>query len=443
MPRAELRDIVRLAVPVIVAELGWMLMGVVDTIMAGRIGPDAIAAISLGNTTYDPLAFAAIGLLLGLDTVVSQAYGAGARHECHRWLWQALYLGAMLSPPMMLAMVSAPHLMREAGVDPSVLALAIPYVHALAWSLWPLLVYAAFRRYLQGMSVVRPVMLAVVSANVLNAVGDWLLLGPFGVAGIAWSTVVARTYMAALLITVAVLRDRDVLADVPRPDVRRLRRLLALGLPAGAQILLEIGVFATATVLVGTLGARALAAHTIALNLAATTFMVPLGISSAGAVAVGQAIGRGDPRAARRAGWLALGLGTGFMAAAAVVFFTVPDVLIRIFTTDDGVLAIGVPLMLVAALWQTSDGIQVVATGALRGSGNTRTPMLANLAAHWLVGLPAGWLLCFRAGLGVTGLWLGLSLGLTVVAVALLVAWWRTTLDVAPSPALGTRRAAA
>jgi multidrug resistance protein, MATE family len=427
-----LRQILALALPVIAAELGWMFMGVVDTIMVGPLGPAAIAAVSIGNAGYEVFALTGIGLLLGLDTLVSQSFGAQETKECNRWLWQALYLAAVISGPMMLAMSVVPAVLRGARVNASVVSLAAPYLHALTWSLPPLLIYAACRRYLQGMSVVRPVMFALISANVVNAVGNRLLIGPYGVAGVGWSTCIARVYMAAALACVAILREPDLLRRIPRPDPQRVWRLLQLGAPAAGQLLLEIGVFATATVLAGRLSAQALAAHHIAINIAATTFMVPLGVSSAAAVAVGQAIGRGDPAGARRAGWLSLALGAGFMFTAAIVLLTAPAALIGIFTRNSGILEIAVPLMFVAALFQTFDGIQVVATGVLRGAGNTRTPMLANLLAHWLLGLPAGYLLCFTFGLGVTGLWIGLSIGLIAVATLLLAAWWRIQLRPRP-----------
>ena len=434
---AELRQILALALPVVVAELGWMFMGVVDTIMVGALGPTAIAGVTIGNTAFDPIAFTGIGLLLGLDTVVSQAFGAGRRQECERWLWHAVYLGACLALPLVLVVLALPWAMRAAAVNDDVLALGVPYLHALCWSLPPLLVYAAFRRYLQGIGSVRPVMLAVVSANIVNAVGNWLFIDRFGVTGVGWSTVAARVYLVAALAFAAARRTPGLFRRMPPLEMDRIRRLLSLGVPAGAQLLLEIGVFATAAILIGSLTPDDLAAHSIALHIAATTFMVPLGISAAAAVVVGHAIGRGDSDAARRAGWHALALGGGFMLAAAVVLWTIPDALIRIFTTDPGVRAIGIPLMTVAAVWQTVDGLQVVATGALRGAGNTRAPMIANLVAHWLVGLPVGWWLCFRAGLGVTGMWIGLSLGLGGVALLLLVVWSRTSFAAGATAARG------
>jgi MATE family, multidrug efflux pump len=189
------------------------------------------------------------------------------------------------------------------------------------------------------------------------------------------------------------------------------------------QVTLEVGVFASATALAGRLAPAALAAHQIAINIASLTFMVPLGLASAGAVRVGHAVGRGDPAGASRAGWTALLFGITFMACAAASFVLAPRALIGAFTSDAGVLEVGVSLLTIAAIFQIFDGVQGVATGILRGLGDTRSPMLWNLAGHWLIGLPLGYVLCFTAGLGAVGLWWGLSTGLIICGVALLVVW--------------------
>lgn len=204
-----------------------------------------------------------------------------------------------------------------------------------------------------------------------------------------------------------------------------MRRLISLGFPAASQVTLEVGVFAAATALAGRLAPAALAAHQIAVNLASLTFMVPLGVASAGAVRVGHAIGRGDYDGAARSGWTAILFGMAFMSCAAAAFLLVPRALIGAFTSDPVVLSIGVLLLFVAAIFQLFDGVQAVSTGVLRGLGDTRTPMLWNLAGHWFIGLPLGYTLCFTAGLGVVGLWWGLSTGLIICGVALLIVWTR------------------
>jgi MATE family multidrug resistance protein len=235
--------------------------------------------------------------------------------------------------------------------------------------------------------------------------------------------------MALFLLGAIVLGERRTatgLAGTPlRPHFERVRRLLALGVPAALQLTLEVGVFAAATALIGRLDAASLAAHQIALTAASITFMVPMGVSGAGAVRVGQAVGRGDSRSAAEAGWAALALGAGFMILAGLSFVAVPRSIIAPFTRDAAVVAIGVSLLRVAAAFQLFDGIQVVATGVLRGLGDTRTPMLCNLFGHWGLGLPLAYGLCFLAGMGVVGVWIGLSAGLIAVGAVLLTVWMR------------------
>ncbi len=429
--RSDLRHIVLLALPVVAAELGWFAMSVIDTLMVGPLGPTAIAAVSIGGAVFEFPGLAAFGLLLGLDTVVSQSFGAGRRSECNNWLWNGVYLALALAAPGVLAVAALALVLSPAGVHAEIVAAAGPYIGALKWSLPPLLIYAALRRYLQAMGLVRPVMFVLLSANIVNVVGNWILIGPFGLAGVAWSTVFARIYMAAALAGIALLNDSSVARPL-RMESARLRRLIALGGPAAGQLVLEIGVFAGVTALAGRLNPRALAAHYIALNVAATTFMVPLGISSASAVVVGQAVGRKDIRGARRAGWHSIALGAGFMLAAAMLYITLPGLITGAFTTDAELLRIVIPLMYIAAIFAVFDGTQVVAIGVLRGAGDTRTPMIASLLAYWLIGLPSGYALCFTLGLGVTGLWLGMCAGLITAATLLLSGWMRLSAGAAP-----------
>jgi MATE family multidrug resistance protein len=318
----------------------------------------------------------------------------------------------------------------------------MPYLRATAWSTFPLLIYAAFRRYLQATGRVRPVMVALVSANVVNAAGNWVLvfghLGApaMGVEGSGWATTLSRLYLALALVGYTVWNERRYPSGLWRtswrPDPARLRRLLGLGLPAALHVTLEVGVFGVATALAARLDAASLAAHQVVLNVASVTFMIPFGLASAGAVRVGQALGRRDPGSAVRAGWTTLALGAGFMAAAGVVIGLAPRAILRSFTDDPGVLAAGTALMFVAAGFQLFDGVQAVTTGNLRGAGDTRTPMAAGLVAYWVLGLPVGYALAFSAGLGVVGLWLGLSLGLIATAAVLLRAWARAARAMAP-----------
>ena len=423
----------RLAIPIVLADLGWMFMGIVDTMMVGRIKPNtaaAIGAVSVGSVFFYTAAMVGGGLILGLDTLVSHAYGAGRRDECKQSLLNGLYMILPLAPVLMaLVWLSLP-LFRWFHYEPLLIREIARFTKPLVWSMPPLFVYFAFRRYLQAISRPRPVMFALVTANLVNFAGNWILIyGHFGApamgtAGSAWSTVGARTYMAAVLVLYAIYEGWPWHIS-PRPDFSCIRRLVLLGTPAAGQIIFEISVFAIAGALIGKLGEIPLAAHQIAINTVSTTYMVPLGISSAAAVRVGQALGRGDPRGAAHSGWTAIALGAGFMSCCAVVLLAIPRLIGRAYTADMTVVEASVSLLAVGAAFQLFDGIQTSVTGALRGAGDTRTPMLCHLVAYWVIGLPAGYILCFQFHRGAAGMWTGLCAALILIGIVLLWAWWR------------------
>jgi len=435
----EVRALLRLAIPVVLSELAWMLMSVVDTIMVGRLSPEAIGAVGLSSTLYYVPALAGVGLLLGLDTLVSQAFGRGDDEDCRRWLMQGIYIALAYTLPVIVFVNWLPALLPSWGTNPAVIGQTTDYLRLLNFGTPFLLIYACFRRYLQGIGVAKPVTFALVSANLVNLAGNWLLIyGKFGlphmgVRGSALSTVVARLYMAAFLVTVAVWHERkrgfSLFAHLAAPNVQRIRRILRLGGPAATQMIFEIGAFGAATVIAAELNPEALAAHQIALTIASVTYMVPLGISAAGAVAVGHAIGAGHPARARRAGYLAIAMASAFMALMAVLLIAFPHSILRIYSPDPQVLAIGVPLLALAAAFQVFDGIQTATTGALRGLGHTTEPMLINLIGYWIIGLPLGYWLCFHARLGVYGVWIGLTISLVFIASLVLLEWARKSAE--------------
>jgi MATE family multidrug resistance protein len=432
---SELIGTLRLAGPIVLAELGWMAMGNVDIMVVGRVGADAIAAVSLGTTLFYGVSICAGGILWGMDTLVAQAAGAGDLDDGRRSLIQGIWVSLFLIPLVMWIVWGLDPFLAKFGVDPAVLRGTRPYLRTLNWSTPALVLYFCFRRYLQAKHIVRPVMWTLVTANLVNLAGNWVLvfghLGAprLGAVGSAWSTCASRTYMVAVLGMVLWRRDgaglRQVVPERWAPDLRRIRELLRIGLPAAGQMAVEIGVFGVVTVLVGRLSAISLAGHQIALSTVSTTFMMPLGISSAAAVRVGHGLGRGDANAAARSGWMALALGAVVMSAAAVALLAAPGWIARLFTPQAQVIASAATLLRIAAFFQHFDGLQVVATGALRGAGNTRDPMLCHFAGYWLIGLPLGVWLCFAKGWGAAGLWTGLSLGLILIGIALTLVWRR------------------
>lgn len=438
--RRALMPTIRLAWPVIMAELGWMFMGVADTIMVGWLAPQAIGAVGLGGIVFFTVAVFGMGLLLGLDTFVSQAYGAGDLHECHRWLRAGVHLACLATVPVMILAFGLVAAMPAFHWHPTVQTLTAPYLSTLAWGSLPLLLYASFRRYLQALALVRPVMLTLLAANLVNALFNWLLIfghlgfPALGVTGSAWATVIARVFMASCLLAVIVRHEhvhRIGLSDVSFLHVEwdRVWRLLKLGAPAATQITAEVGIFGAVAALAGRIDPVSLAAHQVALNVASVTFMVPLGLASAGAVRVGHAVGRKDSPGAAAAGWAAIAIGAAFMTVAAIAFLIAPRTLASLFTRDAAVIATSIALLRVAAAFQLFDGIQGVTTGVLRGLGDTRTAMLANLVGHWAIGVPVAAFMAFGLGWGVIGLWAGLSISLTIVGVVLIDVWRRRLIE--------------
>jgi MATE family multidrug resistance protein len=284
---------IRFAIPMVLAELGWMAMGIVDTMMVGRV-PDsasAIGGVSLGSSLFYAFAIFGIGVYMGLDTLVSHSFGAGNVADCHRSLWNSLWLALPLTASLMGVVWALGPFLGAFGVHPDILRQAIPYLHAISWSTLPLLVYTASRRYLQGMSLVRPVTLILVSANAVNALANWILIygklgaPALGAEGAGWATTAARVYMAAMMLGYVIWHDHrrpsGLWQAASLPDWARIARLLKLGVPAALQFSGEVSVFAATATLIGKLGPDSLAGHQLALNTASLTYMVPLGSPTA------------------------------------------------------------------------------------------------------------------------------------------------------------------
>ena len=429
LPRREhRRATVRLALPVVVIQVGMMAMGVVDTIMVGHLSARALAAVALGNLYFFGLAIFAMGTLMVLDPVVAQAVGARDEPAVARGIQRGVLLAALLTVPAVLLLLLAGGFMTLARQPAEVVPLASAYAVRLAPGVLPFFVFVVFRQSLQCMRVTAPIVVAIVVANLANAALNWMLIfGRFGapamgVVGSAWATTASRWLLALLLVLLVRRRLAPYLWPL-RPEIWErapLGRMLRLGLPIGCQVLLEFGAFAVVALMMGWLGTREMAGHQVAINLASLTFMVPLGTADAASVLVGQAVGRGDPAGARGASASALLCGAGFMCLTAVAFLTAPDFLARLYTTDVAVLAVAAALIPLAGVFQVFDGLQAVAGGILRGLGETRVAMLVNLLGYWGLGLPVSWLLGFHLGLGPAGLWWGLVIGLAVVATVLL-----------------------
>jgi MATE family multidrug resistance protein len=419
----------RLAMPVVFVQVGMMAMGVVDTIMVGHISAQALAAVALGNLYFFSLAVFAMGTLMVLDPVVAQAVGARDRPAVARAVQRGVLLAGLLTLPATLLLTVAAPVFTLARQPTEVVPLAAAYALRSVPGTFPFLLFIVFRQSLQAMRRTVPIVAAIIAANLANAALNWVLIfghlgfPAMGVVGSAWATSVSRALLVVAL-WLAARRDLAPLLSPWRTQVWQLAplgRMLRLGLPIGAQHLLEFGAFALVALMMGWLGTRQMAGHQIAINLAALTFMVPLGVGDAASVLVGQAVGRGDPGGTRGAARAALASGATFMAATAALFLLFAEPLARLYSRDVEVIAIAAALIPIAGVFQVFDGLQVVAAGVLRGVGDTRGPMLVNLLGYWVLGLPLSVSLGFVAGLGPVGLWWGLVLGLGVVAASLLI----------------------
>lgn len=427
--REDLRGLVALATPVTVVQVGLMSMGAVDTIMVGRVSPTDLAAVAIGNLFFFGIAVFGMGILFGLDPVISQAVGAANDEGVARGVQRGLLLALVLSVLAMLLLLPAGTFLTWARQPADVVPVADAYAFGLIPGVWPFYAFVVLRQSLQAMTWVRPIVWTVLAGNLMNVGLNWILIfgglgaPALGAVGSAWATSLSRWFMVAALAAMGWPLLRGALHPL-RPEAFSLApliRFLRVGAPIGAQQWLEFGVFGAAGLLMGLLGTVAVAGHQVALQLAALTFMIPVGVAQATGVIVGQAVGGGDAPGARRAVGAGLFTVTGFMAVTAVLFITVPAPLARIFSSDPTVVRAAALLLPIAGVFQIFDGLQVAAAGALRGVGDTRVPMLLNLVGFWGIGLPTSIVLGFALGRGGAGIWWGLALGITVVAVFLLL----------------------
>lgn len=439
---AELRTLLRLALPIIVSQLGQVGMNTTDTIMVGPLGATPLAAAGLGSAFHSFFVTVSTGFIVGMAPLVSQAFGAGDVAQCRRTFVQGLWLALLISVPVVLVHLVGPELALMLGQSPDVAVLAGGYLRALAASIPAIFLFMAYRQYLEGMGIATPAMAFTFVGLALNigvnrmliyGVGD--VIPAMGVIGSGWATTIVRWSMVLGLALYVVLRAHlhPFRGVSLRLDTGLLGRILAIGAPVGMQFGLEVGLFSFAAIMMGWLGAVELAAHQVTINIAATTFMVALGVSLAGSIHVGQHIGAGRAAAMRSAIVATYTLAVGFMAVCAVLFVTLGEELIGLYTNDTAIIALGTQLLLVAALFQVFDGGQVAGISVLRGAADTRTPMILAAIGYWGIGMPIGYLLAFRGGLGPVGVWIGLSAGLAVVAV-LLILRVRRTLWLGPMP---------
>lgn len=436
---ADLREMLRLAVPVVVVQVGLVAMGTVDTMVVGRVSADALAAVALGNLYFFSLCAFGMGALLAIDPVVAQAVGAGDEAAVPAAVRTGLFLSVVLAVPTALLLLPGEWALGLLRQPAEVIPTAAAYARVCAPGVPAFFAFFVLRQTLQARGRLRPVVVAILVTNLVNFLLDWVLvfgvpgaIPPLGAVGSAWASTACRFLLAAWL-AVALVREVPVWPRGVAPLAwRPVLALLRLGAPIGAQFQLEFAAFGVIALFMGLLGTVEMAAHQVALNLASLTFMVPLGVSAAAAVKVGHAIGAGDQARALRAAAAALACGGGFMVASALAMLSFPRGLAAAYTDSVEVVSLAAVLIPIAGFFQVFDGVQVVSTGVLRGAADTRAPMVINILGFWLLGIPTSLLLGFRLGWGPAGLWWGLVVGLAAVALLLLArVGWRLRRQVA------------
>lgn len=430
----ELRASFALAWPLIIAQVAQNLLFTTDVVLMGWLGPKYLAAGTLAGAFLMPFQLTGIGIVGAVAPLVAQARGRGDTKAVRRIVRQGFWVAILVATLLVPIVLNIRPIYLAIGQDPEVTALAESYMFAGFWMLYPALGIMVVRSFLSAFAATRVILVVTVIGVLVNGLLAYtLIFGHFGfprleLRGAAIATGLVNLVMFFALLGYAVthrkLKRFHILARFFKPDWSRFREILRVGLPIGLTVAAEVGLFSIAAILMGRLGTNETAAHAVALQLASTAFMVPLGLGMAATVRVGLAYGRGDTEGVRLAGWTAIVMGTGFMALTAALFLAVPQALVTIFLdkTDPAnatALMLAATYLGIAGIFQLVDGAQVVAAHSLRGLSDTRTPMLLAIFGYWFVGLPTAYVLGFVFNLRGVGVWLGLATGLAFVAILL------------------------
>ena len=435
--RQQLKETLRLALPVSIGMLGHILLGLADSLMVGRVGADELAASSLVNGLVWLVVVFGLGLSMAISPLVAIERGKGETTSCGSILRHAVWLNGLAGVLLSLMVYLLAETIPLLNQTPRVAQLAESYARIIAYSIVPFILFQTFRQYIEGLSLMKPAMYVVLITNVVNVIGNYAFiyghwgLPAYGLDGAGYSTFISRVFMAAAMIFY-VLKQKSLKLFDPGIRIRKftpavIKELLRIGIPSGFQHFFEIGAFSISAVMIGWLGSLQLAAHQIALSMASVSFMIILGVSAASTVRVGTALGQGDFRQVRRAGFTGVLVALTFMASSGILFVLFRRQLPYLFVDDPQVAGIAAVLLIVAALFQLSDGAQAVGLGILRGIKDVKIPTVITFIAYWVIGLPVGYILAFPLGYGVVGVWLGFLAGLSTAGVVFLIRFGRLT----------------
>jgi MATE family multidrug resistance protein len=418
-----------LAYPVMLSQLGHVMMGVTDSIMVGHIGSTSLAAVSLSNVIFNVILLFGIGVSYAITPLVASAAGLRNNDEVVETVRHGLVINLINGLILIGIVILGKNLLYKIDQPDEVVTLAIPYLSIITYSILPVLVFQTYRQFAEGLSFTRIAMIVMIVSNVVNIVLNYVMIYGYagfpamGLNGSAWATLSSRVFMALFMVAFIYyspkFKNFNGLFALGRYSKQFFNKMLHIGIPAGMQFIFEVLAFDASAVMMGWLGTQALAAHQIAINMATISYMMTSGLAAAATIRVGHYFGQRDIKNVRAAAYTLLGMALTFMSVWALVFILGKNLLPSFYISDPEVIAIAVPLLVIAGFFQLSDGVQVVCVGALRGLQDVKIPSLFIFIAYWIIGLPLGYGLGFRLGYGATGIWLGLLIGLTLTASAM------------------------
>lgn len=428
--REQVKTTFLLAYPVMLSQLGQVAVGVADSMMVGRLGALELAASSLANSIFFVLLMFGIGISMGLTPLVSKANGKGKTHQISRLFSNSLLINFLTSLLMLGLILLFSRNLNFLNQPEEVETLALPFLLIITASLVPLMLFQTFKQFVEGLSQTKQAMFITIAANLVNVFLNWLLIWghwgfpELGFLGAAWATLISRVLMMVLMGAYVLYSKRyaDFGLRILRfkPNWTLCKRVLKIGIPTGFQFIFEVSAFSAAAIMMGWIGVNALAGHQIALNLASISYMMATGLATAGMIRVSHYIGKEDYKGMREAGMVAFGMVATFMFVCALLFFLLRFFLPTLYIDDPQVISLAASLLVLAGLFQLSDGIQVVGLGVLRGLEDVKVPTIVTFLAYWGLGLPLGYLLAFKMGFAEKGIWIGLFIGLTLTAGMLL-----------------------
>lgn len=429
--RNDLRETLKLAFPVSIGQLGHILLGLVDSLMVGKVGAVPLAASSLVNGLVFLVVVFGLGLSLAITPLVAIAQGRNDDRQTGRIFRNGMVMNTLAAFFLFALTFFLSDLIVLLNQSGGVAESAVSYGKIISFSIIPFMIFLSSKQFVEGLSLTKPAMYATIAANVVNVGGNWVLIygnlgfPALGLDGAGYSTLLTRISLAAIMMGYLVFSPRfarfRLFRFKEKLNINILRKLLKIGIPTGFQHFFEVGAFSFSAIMIGWLGSKALAAHQIALSMASVSFMIILGVAAAGTIRVSNALGRGEQDHLRKSGLVALVVATLIMGFFGMIFILFRHQLPALFISDREVLLIAANLLVVAAIFQISDGIQAVGLGILRGIEDVKIPMVISFIAYWVIGLPVGYLLGFTWDFGVTGIWIGLLTGLTVAAFFLSV----------------------